>query len=153
MNVKVEVRTSGSRDSLRDLGRVGLEIEPLPRPFLKEGLSREEVFTLVQARLHRVPVQVLSRTDALHMKGAPTLFLQVSLSECGPGSYLYAMALELVQGVSLERLSSPRFLAAPTWSARGAGLAQRGRLSFLKEQIGVAVDAFVDAKAKDRGAS
>jgi hypothetical protein len=147
MNANAEVRTSGSPDSLRNLGRIGLEVEPLPRPLLKEGLSRDDVFNLVRARLQRGTVQILNRTGALHVKGAPTLFLRLTLFRWRPRYYLYAVALELVQGVRLERLrDSTRFFAAPTWIAWAVGLVQQGQWPFLQEQISATVDAFVDAK-------
>jgi hypothetical protein len=74
------------------------------------------------------------------------LFLEVWLSEQDAGSYLFAVALELVQGVNLERLSeSDRFFAAATWRAESIGLVQRRQLSLLRDQIGATTDAFVSA--------
>jgi hypothetical protein len=91
-------------------------------------------------------VQVVSRTGALHLIGAPTLFLELLMSERQPGSFLYAVALELVQGVSLERLNDPaRFFAASTWRAHGIGIIETGQLSLLLDQVGPLADAFVEA--------
>jgi hypothetical protein len=150
MSAHADVRTSGSRDSLRHLDRVGLEVEPLPRALQEEGLTRPQLFGFVQERLERAPVEVVSRTGALHLTGAPTLFLQVSLSEHESGSYLYTVALELVQGVILERLSDlDRIFAAPTWRAEAIGLVEHRQLSSLRDQIGATTDAFVTvAEAK-----
>jgi hypothetical protein len=148
MKANTNVRTSGSRDSLRHLDRVGLEVEPLPHTLQEGGLTREDLFGVVRARLERAPVQVLSRTGALHLSGAPTLFLEVSLSEQETVSYVYAVALELIQGVRLERLGdSARFLAAPTWRAEAFGLVEESQLASLRDQIGAVADAF--AKASD----
>ena len=145
MSAKTDVRTSGSRDSLRYLDRVGLEVEPLPHALQEEGLTREHLFSFVRERLERAPVQVLSRTSALHLKGAPTLFLQVSMSEQENGSFLSVVALELVQGATLERLSDPgRFFAAPTWRALAVGCVGTGQLSLLLDPIGSLADAFVE---------
>lgn len=141
-----DVRTSGSRDTLRRLERVGLEVEPLPRALQKESLTRPHVLSFVQERLERAPVEVVSRTGALHLTGAPTIFLEVSLFEYESGSHLYTVALELVQGVSLERLSdSARMFAAPTWRAEAIGLVEHRQLSSLRDRIGATADAFVSA--------
>ena len=151
MSEHFHVKTSGSRDSLRDLGRVGLEIEPLASVMEDEGLSRQELFSLTRERLGRAPVQVLSRTGALHLTGAPTLFLDASISECGSGSYLCIVALELVQGVSLERLSnSDRLFAVPTWRAQASGLIHRRQLSSLKDWIRAIADAFAKDSSAER---
>jgi hypothetical protein len=125
---------------------VGLEVEPLPRALQEEGLTRPQVVRFVQERLERAPVDVVSRTGALHLTGAPTLFLEVSLFEYESGSYLYTVALELVQGVSLERLSdSTRVFAAPTWRAETIGLVEHRQLSSLRDRIGATTDAFGSA--------
>ena len=146
MSANTDVKTSGSRDSLRHLDRVGLEVEPLPRALQEEGLTRPQLFRFMQERVERAPVQVVSRTGALHLTGAPTLFLKVSLSEHEPGSYLYTVALELVQGVSLERLChSDRIFAVPTWRAEAIGLVEHRQLTSLRDQIGATTDAFVSA--------
>ena len=146
MSVHTEVETSGCSDSLRHLERVGLEVESLPRAFQEGGLTRQTLFNFVRERVERAPVHVLSRTGALHLRGAPTLFLEVSLSEQQPGSYLYTIGLELVQGVSLERLSeSERQFAAPTWRAQVMGVVDRAHMSLLVDQIGAAADAFATA--------
>jgi hypothetical protein len=144
MSGHTSVRTSGCSDSLYHLERVGLEVEASPHQ--EEGLTRQQLFSFVRERLERAPVQVLSRTGALHLRGAPTLFLEVSLSERQPGSYLYIVGLELVQGVSLERLSeSDRFFAVPTWRAQVVGLVEKAEMSSLLDQVGAAADAFVQA--------
>jgi hypothetical protein len=146
MSASTDVETSGCSESLHHLERVGLEVETLPRALQEEGLPRQELFSFVRERLERAPVQVLSRTAALHLRGAPTLFLEVSLSERPPGSYLYIVGLELVQGVSLERLSEPdRLFAAPTWRAQVVGVVDRAQMSLLVDQIGAAADAFAKA--------
>jgi hypothetical protein len=75
-----------------------------------------------------------------------TLVLELSLSEREPGPYVYTVALELVQGVSLERLSNAdRFFAAPTWRAQAVGVVEHGQLSLLREPIGATADAFATA--------
>jgi hypothetical protein len=68
------------------------------------------------------------------------------MSEREGGIFLYPVALDLVQGVSLERLmNSSRFFAAPTWRAQAIGLAERGQLSSLLHPIGAATDAFASS--------
>jgi hypothetical protein len=147
MGAHTDVETSGCSDSLHNLERVGLEVEALPHALQDEGLTRQELFSFVRERLERAPMQVLSRTGALNLKGAPTLFLAVSLSERQPRSFLYRIDLELVQGVSLERLSqSDRLFAAPTWRAHVVGLVDRAHMSMLVDQIGAAADAFANAR-------
>jgi hypothetical protein len=150
MSANTDVKTSGSRDSMRHLNRVGLEVEPLAHALQGEGFTREGLFSVVRERLEQSPVQVVSRTAALHLRGAPTLFLELSMSEHETGSYVYAVALELVQGVSLERLNHrDRFFAAPTWRAEAIGLVEEGQLSLLVDTIGATADAF--ANASDAG--
>ena len=118
----------------------------MPRALQEEGLTRTQLFSFVQERLERAPVEVVSRTGALHLTGAPTLFLEVSLSEDECGAHLCTVALELVQGVSLERLSdSDRIFAAPTWRAEAIGLIEHRQLSSVRDQIGATTDAFVSA--------
>jgi hypothetical protein len=146
MSANTDVKTFGSRDSLRHLERVGLEVEPPPHALQEEGLNRQELFSFVRGLLERAPVQILSRTGALHLKGAPTLFLELSTSEREPGSYLYTVALELVQRVSLERLSnSDRFFAVPTWRAEAVGVVERKDLSSLRDVVSATADAFANA--------
>jgi hypothetical protein len=142
MSGDAEVKTSGSPKSLSHLDTVGLEVERLPGPLAEEGVNPQELFGLLKGRLSKAPVQIVSRTGALHLKGAPTLFLNVSLLEREPESYAYVITLELVQGVSLERLSDSDVVAAPTWRAQTVGFTRKGQLSLLKDQIGATADAF-----------
>jgi hypothetical protein len=139
-----EVKTSGSQKSLSDLDHVGLEIERLPGALTEEGVNDDDLFRFLAERLETAPVNVLTRTGALHLTGSPTLFLEVSLFERESDSYAYLITLELVQGVSLKRLRDPdRSFGAPTWRAQTVGFTQKGELSLLKDPIGATADAFV----------
>ena len=141
--LSVEVKTSGSVASLRDLTRVGLEVERLPKALQEEGMTEQELNKFVRERLSKVPVQILSRIGALHLTGAPTLFLQTSLFETEARSFIYAVELELVQGVTLEReTSSGSTLGAPTWRAQAVGVAKKGQLSTVRDEIGAIADVF-----------
>ena len=142
MSTDTDVKTSGSQESLSHLDRVGLEIERLPNPLTEEGVTGQELFQLLKERLSDAPVQVVSRIGALHLRGAPTLFLNVSLHERDAESYVYVITLELVQGVSVERLSDSGFVAAPTWRAQTVGITRKGQLPLLKDTIGATADAF-----------
>jgi hypothetical protein len=143
MPADTEVKTSGSRESLRDLDPVGLEVKQLPSSLKDEGVDQQDVFLFIRERLEKAPLHVISRTGALHRLGSPTLSLEISLFEREPGSFMYTVTLELTQGVSLERSDSDRFVAAPTWRAETVGLAQKGQLAALKDQMGATADAFV----------
>jgi hypothetical protein len=98
MSADKHVRISGSRDSLRHLEKVGLEFEALPHALQQKGLTRQELFGALQERLQRASVQVVTRTGALHLRGAPTLIfsLEVLMSERTAGPHVYAVSLELV---------------------------------------------------------
>jgi hypothetical protein len=143
MPADTEVKTSGSRESLRDLEVVGLEVERLPSSLKDEGVNEQDILSFIRERLEKAPVNVISRTGAEHRRGSPRLSLEVSLFEREPGSFMYTVTLELIQGVGLERSDHHRFVPAPTWRAEAVGLAQKGQLAALKGQMGATADAFV----------
>ena len=94
MSANTDVKTSGNRDSMRHLNRVGLEVEPLAHALQGEGFTREGLFTVVRERLEQSPVQVLSRTVCAALEGgADSCFLmKLSMSEHETGSYVYAVS-------------------------------------------------------------
>ena len=138
-----EAKTSGSPESLRGLDRVGLDIEQLPPEFKDTEIKQQDLFGFVKSSLRNAPVQVISRTGALHLLGAPTLFLNVSLFEQQPETYVYVVALELVQGAKMERLTGDdRFGGVPTWRAQVVGLTTKCQLVVLKDSIAATGEAF-----------
>jgi len=149
MTPQTNVRTSGSLDSLRHLERVGLEVERLPHALQEGGLTQQDLSGVVREHLGRAPGQILTRTGALHLKGAPTLTLSLSVSEEKPGVFVYSVVLELVQGVRFERLNdSSRSVAAPTWRAEATGLVEQGQFALLKDQAAAVAQAFAVASGE-----
>jgi hypothetical protein len=143
MIVDNDVKTFGSPRSLRAFTHVGLDVGRVPQPLRDQGLGELEITKLARARLEPVPFQVLTRTGALHVDGAPTLVVDISLVELDAASHLYSVDLELTQGVHLERLRDPDVaMSAPTWRAQAVGVAQTGQLPSLGDKVAAVVDAF-----------
>jgi hypothetical protein len=72
MPADTEVKTSGSRESLRDLEVVGLEVKRFPSSLKDEGVNEQDVLLFMGERLGKAPVAVISRTGAKHRQGSPT---------------------------------------------------------------------------------
>jgi hypothetical protein len=115
------------------------------------GLDRKEMSRLAREPLSEARLQVLTRTGALHLRGAPTLDLEASVVEAEGGTCVCTVDLVLTQGVELERLSGgeAKPFAAPTWRAQVVGFAPKDDLSLVKEQIGAVVQAFIEDHARD----
>ena len=137
---------SPKEEFLRGLRMVGLQIERLPAEFEGTDIKQEDLFEFLKPGLASAPVQLLGGPGPLHLSGAPTLFLNVSLFEQQPETYVYVIALELIEDVKLERWSAKesanRFVRVPTWRAQVVGFTAKGQLSQLKDGIAATGDAF-----------
>ena len=133
--------------------QVGSARRAIACPSSEEGFSEDEVDRFVREKLDGVAVHIVTRTGALRLQGAPTLYLQSSLLET-TGESIYVVELELVHGVYLEReegdirghaVRAPApgsALDAPTWRARAIGVTKRGHLADIRDEIGAVTDVF-----------
>lgn len=103
------------RKSLIGLRGVGVEVEPLNADAERDGLTRADLQTDVEATLREGAMTVLPRTELFAFApGTPFLHLDVITTRLD-GRYAYAIRLELWQSVRLTRDPAIQTLAI-TWS-------------------------------------
>jgi hypothetical protein len=87
---------------------------------LPEGLSDDELATDIEHDLRQADVPVLTEDRMLRAPGAPVLQVSVVLVKAStrtnmPLGFGYAIQVEVVQGVALERGTPALHVAATTW--------------------------------------
>lgn len=142
--------TERDRATLVGLRGVGVQIHL--SAFAPPGLTQDRLQTLVELRLRRSGVQVLSRDEVLSAPGFPDLELSVLVSESKLQSgtlvgYSYSFTLHLLQSVVLSRDSKITHVEGVTWQAPlSTGRGDQDRLlRFLMDDVESEVDRFINA--------
>jgi len=133
------------RQSLRGLEGVHIIVRKLPPEIESKGLTRKSLQEDVESTLNQAKIKVLSAREALFSEGAPSLDLDIKISELRHPSeklsgYIYSIALTLAQGVMLGR--DPKIaLHADTWKVEDYG--QASNLDEIRFKIKDMIDRFV----------
>jgi len=133
------------RQSLQGLEGVNIIVRNLPAEIESKGLTKESIQHDVQSKLDRAKIKVLSAREALSTAGAPSLDLDVKISELRHPSekfsgYIYSIGVTLTQGVILSR--DPKIaLHADTWKLEDYG--QASKLDEIRSKIKDMIDIFV----------
>ncbi|MDY6990952.1 MAG: hypothetical protein SWQ30_23160 [Thermodesulfobacteriota bacterium] len=135
------------RESLRGLQGVHIIVRKLPASIESKGLTRKHLQEDVESKLNESKIKVLSAKEALFTEGAPSVDLDVKISELRPASekasgYAYTIAVRLSQGVILSR--DPKILLhADTWKVEDFG--QAVKLDEIRSRIKEMIDRFVSS--------
>jgi hypothetical protein len=135
------------RQSLQGLEGVNIIVRKLPAEIESKGLTKESIQHDVQSKLDRAKIKVLSAGEALSTAGAPSLDLDVRISELRHPSekvsgYIYTIGVTLTQAVILGR--DPKIsLHADTWKLEDYG--QASKLDEIRSKIKEMIDRFVSS--------
>jgi hypothetical protein len=133
------------RQSLRGLEGVHIIVRNLPAEIESKGLTKESLQKDVESKLNQAKIKVLSAREALFTEGAPSLDLDVKISELRHPSekisgYIYSIGVTLAQAVILGR--DPKIaLHADTWKLEDYG--QASKLDEIRAKIKDMIDRFV----------
>lgn len=135
-----------------DLGRIslkgldGVHVGVMKLNFEIKGVTRDGIREVVELQLKRAGIKVLSPKECLLTPGAPTLNIGLRVFKCPdnkekPG-HVYAVSLQLVQGVFLAR-DAEISLHADTWKTNDWG--RVAEVDTLTEKIEQGVDKFIQS--------
>jgi hypothetical protein len=132
---------------LTGLGGVYVDVAPLAPEVEEKGITDLVLGAEVERRLHEAGILVLY-ADAQNQPspGTPTLFLQVTalvdeyIEEC-----IYAIRIELIQMVRLERDEDFPTFPVATWSTGGVSIHAKGWRQALINDAVRFVDEFVES--------
>ena len=139
--------TSVNRLSLQGLEAVGVLVEQIDPAIEEEGLTTGEIERLVEARIRRAGMKVLSGEDFSFALGRPAIYVSAKIStlrtqEGRAWGYLCSTEVALTQDSFLVR--SPQItVPAATWKTDIIGIFPD--LKTIRDKITGALDAFVDA--------
>ena len=125
-----------SRKTLKGIMAVLVVVESIEPEIEEAGLTRSQVQTDVELKLH------LTRLNVEHGKtGWPRLLVYVNILMTSYGAYVYVVNLELEQLVYLERNKKPT--RAATWFTGVFGIVSE--LDKIRKTIKDRVDVFLNA--------
>jgi len=125
-----------SRETLMGITVVWVEVMSITPEIEKAGLTRSQIQTDVEQKLH------LTKLNVEHEKnGWPRLLVYVNILKTSYGAYAYVVNLELEQLVYLERNKKPN--RATTWSTGVFGIARE--LDEIRSAIKDRADVFLNA--------
>ncbi len=132
---------------LRGLKGVSISVDELCKDIKEAGLTEKNVLELVQSRLQKENVTVLSREEVLQTKGRPTLSAVVKVNK-DRASDLYAVniSLQLREDVFLERENQGQRISCVSWQVSELGLCGAKE---LKERIKNDIEKCVEKFAKE----
>jgi len=145
------------RETLKGLQGVEVVVENLDQDIERTVLTKGQIQTEVEVLLRHAGVAVLSREEDLEAPGRPYLYVNVNIFKPGAEPlYVYALAVELRQGVRLARDQEVLCFAA-TWSTGYVGIVGSNKLQEIRAHLADDVDEFanaylaVNADSKKRG--
>lgn len=131
-----------ARATLKGITAIRVAVEKLPPEAERDGLTRDQLQTDVEARLRKAGIKVTS--TSVENKVSPYLHLNVSTVKNPPGFYAFNIRLEFNQGVILERNRNV-LVPAPTWSIDFLGTVGAQRLRDVRSTVAAGLDKFINA--------
>lgn len=139
--------TAETRNTLVGLDGVYIYVEPLAPEVVEKGVTDVVLGAEVERCLRQAEIPVLYPTDdGQQTPGTPTLYLQVTalvgehVDEC-----VYAIRLELIQQVRLERDEDAPAFPIATWSVGGVGAGARKWRQAIIDDVLAFTDRFVES--------
>lgn len=108
------------------------------------GLRKSDIQTDVELKLRLAGIKVLAQEEWLKEPGSPLLAVNANLLQAGkemPG--LYAVSVELLQGVTLVRDLS--MTMATTWRTEAAAIVGQNNPRPIRDTLGDQLDKFLNA--------
>ena len=129
----------GTRKTLDGAEPIKVVVEPLKWAIENAGLKTLQLRTDTELKLRLAGINVVSPNNP----GKPSLYVNARVIKFGQRDrYVFSIAVEFVQTVSLER--SPQVkIDATTWSTSVTGTSHK--LSTVRDQLGELVDLFINA--------
>ena len=133
-----------TRPTLRGLGGLFVNVEPLDPEIEKSGLTQSQIQADTESKLKSAGINVLIKEQYLGLKEHPCLFVTVNLSMLRTQitRYLFYIRIELNQEVVLVRAPNTK-VTTVTWSAGGWGI--DFSLDNIRQTVKTQVDRFVNA--------
>jgi hypothetical protein len=132
--------------TLAGIQSIYIYVEPLNEAIRSKGITDDVLSAEVERRLREAGIPVTSYESPDSIPGSPTLYLQVNaLADEYIEQCTYAIRLELVQAVRLERNPDSTPFYAPTWGVGGVGTHLKGWRHALIDTVIGYVDQFIDA--------
>ena len=126
------------RATLKGLKTIWVIVEHPTPEAERDGLTKDQLQTDVEARLKNAGIQVTSLVEEAY------LYLNVSTVKGSSGLYAYHIRLEFNQQVILERDRNVS-LPAPTWSLDLGGIVGASKLHEVRGDVADMVDQFITA--------
>ncbi|HVN96743.1 MAG TPA: hypothetical protein VMT62_09960 [Syntrophorhabdaceae bacterium] len=138
-----------TRQTLVNVKGVSVVIEELQPDIQKYaprfGLTKGELQKDIEERLAKSGLAVLKQEQWLKTSGRPILYISINTHESEKYWYAYTIIVDFRQLVTLEASPNMKTLAS-TWSVDMAGVANIGNLNLIRNNVGVLVDRFIEAR-------
>jgi hypothetical protein len=126
---------------------------------LPEGMSDEELAGDIEHGLRGSGVPVLTEDQMLKAPGAPVLQVSVVLVKATTGNNVplgfgYAIQVEVIEGVSLDRSATERHIAATTWrrpvtvAVAPVNYTEEAVFRDVRDEIAAFVESYQEANRK-----
>lgn len=138
--------SEANRATLKGLVGVKVLVEDIAPEVEKSGLSKTRLQSIIEAKLKKTGIKVLSQEEVLRTPGEPYLYLNINAAtgKTQKHLYMYSIDLALIQNIVLERDPKASTYGI-TWSTGGVGLIEGDALKQLSESILGMVDLFIEA--------
>jgi hypothetical protein len=135
------------RATLRGLTGVRVLVAPLKPEIERHGLTKRQLQTEVERRLHKAGMRVLTEQEQGATPGWPLLTITVTTASHAqlPTVYALSMLVAVHQNTLLERDLSIAAYQAATWSVSVIDLVDREQLGTARERLTQLVDRFITA--------
>lgn len=141
------ILAADDKETLRGIRGFNVVVEQLPRVVDRSGTRREEVKNLLEARLRKAGLKILSEDEALSqssISGYPYLYVYTDITPYSKGDFfVYHIVVELRQRSTLMRDPSLSVYTA-TWSRSRCGAARKYRWKELQNDIVKLLNEFID---------
>jgi hypothetical protein len=109
------------------------------------GLTRDQLKKDIEQRLIKSGIIVLDQERWLKTPDRPVPYININTHEYEKYWYAYNIIVDLRQLVRLEANPDMKALAS-TWSVNMVGIANIGSLNTVKNNAGILVDRFIEAR-------
>lgn len=138
--------SEANRATLKGLEGVRVLVEDIAPEVEKSGLSKGRLQSIIELKLKKTGIKVLTQEEVLRTPGEPYLYLNINAAtgKTQPHLFMYSIDLALIQDIVLER--DPRASTyGITWSTGAVGLIEGEALKQLSESILGMLDLFIEA--------
>ena len=134
-------------ETLRGLTGVRVVVAPLKPEIERHGLTKRQLQTEIERRLHKAGMRVLTEQEQGATPGWPSLAITTTTAGHAqlPSVYALSMLVAVHQNALLERDLSVAAYQAATWSVSAIDLIDRQQLGAARERVAQLVDRFITA--------